>query len=195
MRLWSPAYLINECIMFYFEGCIFSHVYLLFWVTLLITQVHKLVVKSVYCYEYSSWVFQESIYSGSSNKHNFNSWITGPGVQMLHLLWKTLFGQFLVLDVNGWLFLKLYFSVFQFVTSKLSLSPSLRHRCTLLTIMYGMENSIPVQFKLFPQPPAETIQSGKYDATQVPLKTQPWWLISAIFRRESWQPLHGEMEE
>ena len=54
MRRWSPAYLINECIMFYFEGCIFSHVYLLFWVTLLITQVHKLVVKSVYCYEYST---------------------------------------------------------------------------------------------------------------------------------------------
>jgi len=49
MRSWSPAYQLNNWIMNYCDGCVIKHVYILFFVTLSITQTHKLIVTNLYC--------------------------------------------------------------------------------------------------------------------------------------------------
>jgi len=49
MRSWSPAYQLNNWIMHYCDGCVIKHVYILFFITLGITQTHKLIVSNLYC--------------------------------------------------------------------------------------------------------------------------------------------------
>ena len=48
---------------------------------------------------------------------------------------------------------------------------------TVTPLLYGMENSIPVQIKQLPQPPAETIQHGNMVVTFI------WqWLQSHVYK-------------
>jgi len=49
MRRWSPAYQLNNWIMHYVEGCLLKHIYILFFVTMGVTQLHRLFVSNVYC--------------------------------------------------------------------------------------------------------------------------------------------------
>jgi len=49
MRQWSPAYQLNNWIMNFCDGCVIKHCYILFFVTLAITQTHKLIVSNLYC--------------------------------------------------------------------------------------------------------------------------------------------------
>ena len=55
MRSWSPAYQLNNWLMNYVDGCLIKHVYILFLVTISITQVHRTIVHSVYCYR--GWIY------------------------------------------------------------------------------------------------------------------------------------------
>ena len=55
MRQWSPAYQLNNYIMHYVDGCVIKHIYILFLITMSITQVHRFIVTNLYCTTRLTW--------------------------------------------------------------------------------------------------------------------------------------------
>lgn len=49
MRFWSPACYLNQCLMIILDGCLFTHVSILFMLTVAITSVHNFLFRTIYC--------------------------------------------------------------------------------------------------------------------------------------------------
>merc|ERR1719414_2806456 len=49
MRFWSPACRINHLLMIILDGCLFTHVSILFMLTMGITKLHTTIFRNLYC--------------------------------------------------------------------------------------------------------------------------------------------------